>query len=210
MHSQIILSTAYFPPITYFAYLLKSQQAYIEIHETYPKQTFRNRCQIYESNGKLDLSLPVNKPNGNHTKTNEILISDQSNWGINHWRAIESAYNSSPFFLYYQDELKPIFLSNNTNLTEHNKLILNTLLEVIEINIKPKETSEYKKLYEDATDLRSALSPKKPIESLNFPEYFQVFNERHGFIQNLSILDLLFNEGPASKQYLEEIAKQII
>lgn len=210
MHSQIILSTAYFPPIAYFAYLLKAKDIAIEIHETYPKQTFRNRCQIYESNGKLDLSLPVNKVNGNHTKTNEVLISDQSNWGINHWRAIESSYNSSAFFLYYQDDLKPLFHSKSLKLIDHNKLILNTLLGILEINAFPKETSEYRKNYEDAEDLRLALNPKKPIEELNFPDYFQVFNERHGFIQNLSILDLIFNEGPASKQYLEEIAKQFI
>lgn len=208
--NKVILSTAYFPPIAYFAYLLNADEILVEVHETYPKQTFRNRCQIYESNGKLDLSLPVNKIHGNHTKTKEILISDQSNWGINHWRAIESAYNSSAFFLYYQDEIKPLFLDNNIKLIEHNQLILSILLDLLEIKKEFQQTQDYHKNYADALDLRMILSPKKPKTDFNFAEYFQVFNDKHGFIENLSILDLLFNEGPASKQYLEDLAKQFI
>lgn len=208
--NKVILSTAYFPPIAYFAYLLNADEILVEVHETYPKQTFRNRCQIYESNGKLDLSLPVNKIHGNHTKTKEILISDQSNWGINHWRTIESAYNSSAFFLYYQDEIKPLFFENNTSLIKHNKLILNTLLDILEIKKEVNQTLDYHKVYMDFTDLRTVLSPKKAVNELDFAKYFQVFNDKHGFIENLSILDLLFNEGPASKQYLEDLAKQFI
>ena len=103
--SETILSTAYLPPIEYFAMILQSGAWKIENHEHYIKQSYRNRCNIITANGLLNLSIPVNKTDGNHTFIHDIRISYLSNWQSNHWRAIESAYNKSPFFLYYRDDL---------------------------------------------------------------------------------------------------------
>jgi hypothetical protein len=107
--NSILLATAYLPPVQYFMAIVNADDVYIEKHETYHKQTFRNRCEIYTANGKLPLTIPVIKVNGNHTRIDEITISDQYKWQILHWRAIKIAYSNSPFFLYYKDDLSVFF-----------------------------------------------------------------------------------------------------
>jgi len=201
---KLILSTAYFPPIEYFAAIAKVDEIVIETQETYPKQTYRNRCRIATANGNLDLSIPVKKVNGNHTITKDILSSDKENWRIKHWRAIESAYNASAFFLYYKDEVKDLILNPETNLIDYNSKILNSILTIIGIETNIKYSEDYIKVYKDHLDLRNAISPKVKEEKA-VPEYFQVFNHKYPFQSNLSILDLLFNEGPATLSYLESI-----
>ena len=201
---KIILSTAYFPPIEYFAAIAKADEIIIETQETYPKQTYRNRCRISTANGILDLSIPVKKVNGNHTITKDILSSEKENWRIKHWRAIESAYNASAFFLYYKDEIKELTLNPETNLIEYNSNMLSSILNILGINTNIRYSESYIKQYEDLNDLRNTISPKvKSVREL--PEYFQVFNHKFPFQSNLSILDLLFNEGPATLSYLESI-----
>ncbi len=116
----ILLSTAYLPPVEYMALLLKYGNAIIEKEETYPKQTYRNRCSILTANGILNLSIPVSKPNGNNTKTKDISIINSSTWYTNHWRAMSSAYSGSPFFLYYKDYLQKFFIGKYDNLLEYN------------------------------------------------------------------------------------------
>ena len=204
-YSKILLSTAYFPTVIYFAYLIHAETVYLEMKETYTKQTYRNRCEICSANGKLRLSIPVIKIHGNHTKTEAIMISGQESWARNHWRAIESAYNASPFFLYYTDALKPFFQESTACLFDHNTTLLQTLCNLIDLDINFLETGSYKKEYPDITDLRNIEQKDRTLNKDLFPQYQQVFSDRTGFLPNLSILDLLFNEGPNTLEYLKSV-----
>lgn len=198
MHS-VVLSTAYFPPVSYFALILNSGKVYIETEENYSKQTYRNRCVILGANGPLNLTVPVE-----HTQpkivVKDLAISYHSNWQLNHKRAIESAYRNSPFYEYYIDDFMSFFNEKTHNLLELNNQILNTCLELIGY----KETIEFTTDFvENAEhDFRNTLSPKKPIPDIYLPEYHQVFITKFGFIPNLSILDLIFNAGPETKDIL--------
>ena len=201
----LILTTSYLPPIEYFTSIINSKEAVIEKKESYKKQTFRNRCEIYSSNGKLSLSIPIIKVNGHNTKTEDIRISFKENWQKNHWRAIESAYNSSPFFLYYKDDFIKFFTEKDENLINFNYELLLLLFEMLGIECKVKFTSKFIKYYDEKyIDKRNIISPKHNIKFYeNFPTYTQVFNSKYGFIPNLSIIDLIFNEGPNAKEYIK-------
>lgn len=204
---QILFSTAYFPPIEYFYLLLNTQSIYIEAHETYLKQTYRNRCHIYSPNGLQALTIPVHKTNGNHTKTCEIKISNHSDWRTQHWRSIQTAYNSSAFFMYYKDEIYQILQFSTTQLLDFNLHILKFLVN--EIGIKhPINLTDIYDSKPAGVDMRSAISPKNVTSFIETPEYFQVFSDKHGFLSNLTILDLLFNEGPNTLNYLQSIKKK--
>ncbi|MBN1199479.1 MAG: WbqC family protein, partial [Bacteroidales bacterium] len=130
----LLLPTAYLPPISYVAGCVSSEEVLVEIWETYPKQTFRNHCEIYGPNGRLRLTIPVNKPNGNRTKTKDIRIDPNLPWQKIHWRSFETSYNKSPFFLYYQDYLLPFYEKNFTFLIEFNLLLLETLSQAIRLD----------------------------------------------------------------------------
>jgi hypothetical protein len=202
---SILLPTAYLPPIEYFVRIVQSQSINIEQEENYLKQTYRNRCEIYSSNGKLSLSIPVKKTFGNHTRVRDIKIENSDKWQLNHWRAIVSAYNHSPYFLFYQDELKEFFFRNVESLLDFNTKLLEVILKLMKIKRNLVFTSSYNKTPPDqCIDFRSSLKPKDS-QLINLKEYSQVFSERYGFLSNLSILDLLFNIGPQSSEYLHSI-----
>ena len=207
-----LLSTAYLPSIEYIAILLRYGGAVIEIHETFPKQTYRNRCHIANSSGLLPLVIPVNKPNGNHTSTEDICISYHLPWNRTHWRSIEAAYNSSPFFLYYRDAFEPLYKQHFDRLAEMNIAFLETILNLLKIDVSLSSSDSYCSSFPGLTDLRSEIHPKKPPFNLklsDFSKYAQVFENENGFLPNLSIIDLLFNIGPEAKYYLEGIEKSI-
>jgi hypothetical protein len=185
--------------------MVKSKNILIEQFETYKKQTYRNRCNIYTEKGIMALSIPVNKPNGNSTKTKDIELSNDEYWPINHWKAICSAYQSSPFFLYYQDELQEIFLKKHEKLINFNTELINKLIELIDIEVKISFTDDFVKPDNLENDFRFSISPKAESKIQSFPNYVQVFTDRHGFIKNLSIIDLLFNMGPETRSYLNKI-----
>jgi len=203
----MVFPTAYMPPIIYFALLLKCDNILIEAQETYLKQTWRNRATIMSVQGVLDLSIPVIKPHGNKTKTFEIEIDTSQKWQNNHWRAIKSAYNKSPYFLYYKDAIKSLIYSNEKSLLNYNTAFLRFFLSCFKIEKNITFTEEYHPIPE-TEDLRVLLSPKKhsllPLE--RFPVYYQVFSDRFPFIPNLSILDLLVNEGPDGLGYLQQLS----
>ncbi|UBM61674.1 WbqC family protein [Candidatus Sulfidibacterium hydrothermale] len=205
VHQQnpILLSTAWFPPAGWFS-LLPEHPVLIEAFETYPKQTYRNRCHIFSERGVLPLSVPVKQPKGHHTPITEVTVFNDEKWFLKHWRAIHSAYQGSPYFLYYADEIKPFFSGEFDNLFQMNRMIIEKLCELIEIPFVWQTTSYFEKQVTDASDFRDAFSPKKKQEGI-FPEYVQVFSDRHPFQANLSILDVLFNLGPETKDYLSRI-----
>ena len=203
--SETLLSTAYLPPIEYFAIILQSGVWKIENHEHYIKQSYRNRCNIITANGLLNLSIPVNKVDGNHTLTKDIRISYLSNWQSNHWRAIESAYNKSPFFLYYRDDLEKFYKQSYELLIDYNTELLKFILKKLGISTEINFTEDFLPINQSENDERYSIHPKLSKGNVIYPHYYQVFEEKHGFIPNVSIVDLLFNEGPESKYYLENL-----
>lgn len=202
-----ILPTAYYPPILYFAILATDNIFLIESHETFLKQTWRNRCSILTSQGIMDLSIPLKRCN--HSKTIEVTIDTTQKWQNHHWRSIESAYNKSPFFMYYRDELQQFIFQKETNLLVFNQNIINFFLKTFKINADISFTNEYFTEKKDIIDWRISLHPKKePILPLNlFPAYYQIFGSQ--FQPNLSILDLLCNEGIDGKEYIDTLAEKI-
>lgn len=192
-----VFSSAYLPPIEYFIRVLQHSALNIELFETYSKQSYRNRCSILTANGVLDLCIPVTKPQGNHTLTRDIKPQYTKDWQQTHWRTIESAYRASPYFLYYQDDLKPHYKTKANTLVEWNQALLDTLFDLIGIHLQINYTTEYIKPEDNFADYRNSIHPKKQSAIASFlPKYIQVFETKHGFHPNLSILDLLFNEGP--------------
>jgi len=197
----LLISTAYLPPVSYISGCMGSKDLFIEQFETYPKQTSRNRCYIYGPNGLQVLSIPVLKVNGNHTLTKDIRISQSIPWQRLHWRSIETAYNNSPFFLYYRDEFEKIFKLRFDFLMDHNTQLLETVFRILKISSTIKLTDEFQKNPENLVDQRK-LSGKNKAFSSNSPPYMQVFSPKHGFIPDLSIIDLIFNLGPESSGFL--------
>ncbi|MFP4288823.1 MAG: WbqC family protein [Bacteroidales bacterium] len=212
--NKILLSTSWFPPLEYFVYLMKAQFVVIDEYETYPKQTWRNRCTVFTGNGLADLTVPVSKPHGNRTQTRSVEISDHTRWQKNHWACITSAYGNAPFFLYYSDLVADCFLhSHPQHLPALNKSVLHSLLREMGVKIKPVYSDHFVRNTGEYFDLRFAISPKtkdrKHLPELRFPPYYQVFSDRFGFQENLSIIDLLFNLGPDASDYLYQIADTI-
>jgi hypothetical protein len=197
-----ILPSAYFPSICYFQLLLKGN-AIIDRHEHFVKQSMRNRTQIYSANGILDLSIPLKKSD-NHTPMCEKRISYQDNWKTLHWRSIASAYNGSAYFEYFEDALKPLFDKNLQieKLVDWNDLLLHTIFDILRINVRLNYSLQYFKsddrIDQYMVDLRNE---NETAYSIGKP-YYQIFSDKHGFIPNLSFLDLLFHQGLKSLEYL--------
>ncbi|MDR2125474.1 MAG: WbqC family protein [Prevotellaceae bacterium] len=209
---EVYLSTAYFGNIQYFSKFVAFQKVHIEQHENYIKQSFRNRCEILTANGKLALVIPVERNAGNKILIRDVCISYAQPWQNSHWRALETAYNSSPFFEYYFNDLKPFFTYKEKFLFDFNTKITNKILELLEINKELFFTEKYKVCDNDFMfDCRNSISPKTAWQKrdLTFApqKYYQVFAQKFGFTANLSIIDLLFNEGTNAK---EELTKCII
>ena len=219
-----LLSTAYFPPIEYFVALANSAKAEIESGEMYQKQSYRTRCHINGANGLLVLTLPVRRSaakgeeNSHKIPTSELLIDYSKPWLLQHKRALEAAYMSSPFFEYYMDDIYEILDSGEENLLKMNTRLTLKIAELIGIET-PIALSDgnfiipgSEQLKENGVeDFRDSIHPKKPAQLLeklqmNKP-YWQVFTNKQGFVSNLSILDLLFNEGPNAISYLESETK---
>ena len=196
-----LFSTAYFPCISYMARFLAESEPVVEIWETYHKQTYRNRCRVMTANGVESLSVPVIKVNGNHTMTKDITISPTEPWQHIHSRCLESAYKAAPYFDHYYDYLKPIFEGRFERLVDLNDAALQAVLKMLKVKKEIVHTTDYVRDCEN--DLREVFSPKKPIDSRLFPTYYQVFSEKFPFAPDLSVLDLIFNEGPEAIDYLK-------
>jgi len=197
--TEIVLSSAYLAPIVYYSEMVKAETVFIENCDFYEKQSYRNRCQIAAANGSIVLSIPVEKAEQEKLLTRDVRISRHNDWQLNHWRSIESAYNSTPFFEYYKDDLLPFYEKKWTFLCDFNQEIQSKMIELLNLQIEIQLTGEYKKKQDDTIlDLREAIHPKKENKLVNCKPYYQVFEQRFGFLQNLSIIDLLFNMGNES------------
>ncbi len=200
-----LFPTAYFPSIALTAAMLQASTIVVEQQESFPKQTHRNRTVILTANGPMTLSVPVVRCNGSHTLTADVGISYAEHWNLMHWRAMEAAYNSSPYFLYYRDEIEQILMQRCNRLIELNETLLKYVFAKLKSPCNILYTDNYTKPDGDACDYRDRFSYKHPERLPDCPRYEQVFSDRMPFNSNVSILDLLFNLGPESKDYLSKI-----
>lgn len=196
---NICLTSAYLAPVEYYSALAKADTGFLEHCEFYEKQSYRNRCNIAGANGQLALTIPVEKSKGARMLTRDVRISEHSDWQLQHWRSIESAYNSTPFFEYYKDDLLPFYEQDWTFLWDFNIEIQAKMLELLDLQVDIQLTKEYKVDFdENVLDARNSIHPKKETDTGSLKNYYQVFEQRFGFIPNLSIIDLLFNMGNES------------
>ena len=206
--NAILLSTAYFPPVQYFSKYLMFNEIFIEQFENYIKQTYRNRCVVLGANGPVSLVVPVVKGRSKKIKIKDLKISYDTEWQRNHWRTIFSAYSSSPFFEFYKDDLHPFFVKRTKYLLDLNLAIQKTLSNLLEMAPQRILTKDFEAIPANTVNFREAITPKKQKkkdDALFSPrEYTQVFSGKFGFVPNLSMLDLLFNEGPNSVNILEQ------
>ncbi|MGL5682323.1 MAG: WbqC family protein [Marinifilaceae bacterium] len=208
MEQLPLLTTSYFSPIQVFSILNKCKDVYFEQFEHYGKQSYRNRCHILSANGVLALTVPVVKASNQKILTKDVRIDYATNWQKLHFKGIESAYKNSAFYDYYIDDFMPFFEQKETFLLDLNLKVLDTLKEFINIDTNIHLTQDYIRDNDQYIDLRNIIHPKasRIVENIEFTftpkEYHQTFGQRFPFTPNLSILDLLFNEGPDAKQYL--------
>ncbi len=204
----ILLSTAYFAPVRYFSKLAVYPEIYIEQYENFVKQTYRNRTVILGANGPISLIVPVEKGRSQKVKIKDLRIAYDEEWQRNHWRTIFSAYNSSPFFEYYADDIEMFFRKKHEFLFDFNQKITETILEILEIPVSLSLTEDFEQVPENCLNFREQISPKAhlidPDSHFSAQPYTQVFTEKFGFVPDLSILDLLFNEGPSAQSVLED------
>jgi len=194
-----LLPAAYWAPIEYYAYLLQ-HHCKLEVEEHFVKQTIRSRCQIASANNILTLHIPKVRKNSSKTLVKDLRINHDTAWQKQHWNSIVSAYNSSPFFEYYQDDIAPLYEEKPSFILDWNNKTQELLDSLLNLEIVLPQTNSYQKDI-DGLDLRNYTFDKKTL-----PPYTQVFSEKHGFIPNLSILDLLFNEGPNTETYLQALS----
>lgn len=208
----ILLSTAYFAPIRYFSKLSIYPEIYIEQHENFIKQTYRNRTVILGANGPIPLIVPVEKGRAKKIKITDLRIAYDEEWQRNHWRTIFSSYNSSPFFEYYADDVEMFFRKKHEFLFDLNQQIAETMLQILEISVTLTLTKDFEQVPENCLNFREQISPKthliEPDPHFMAKSYTQVFSEKFGFVQDLSILDLLFNEGPSAHSVLLNCFKE--
>ena len=194
----------YFPSIRYMAALMNDSSVNINLHCHYQKQTYRNRCKIYGANGPLNLTIPIRHTKSNeHQKDGNVKIMWEQDWQKQHWKSLTSAYRSSPFFEFYEDELQEVFYQQPENLMEYNLNLISCLLSWLEADINFIFADQYIKFTADENRLIQAKN--MPVEKL--PYYTQVFENKYGFIANLSVIDLIFNLGPQSRYYLENLVQ---
>ncbi len=197
----VLLSTTYLPPISWFKEIVNNESILIEKHEHYQKQSYRNRCEILSANGKLNLSIPLLKQGDKEIITDK-RISYTENWQQNHWRAITSAYKNSPYFEFLEDEFKPFYSNKHEFLFDYNWKLAQTILKILRIKKNILFTETFEKNF-DGHDLRNSIHPKIKLK-LNTKPYRQVFSDKFDFTDNLSVIDLVFNQGLNALKYLSD------
>jgi hypothetical protein len=198
-----LLSSTYFGPVQWYQKLCRYDRVLIEHCDAYQKQTYRNRCLIATTQGVQALTVPVVHSRDAQQDREVIKISDHGNWRHLHWQALQTAYGDSPFFEYYEDDLRPFFTERWELLYDFNETIRLKMCELLDIHPVVSHTTQYHPS-PAPNDFRDAIRPKHPLSDAHFEPrpYYQVYQQKHGFLPNLSILDLLFNMGPESIYYL--------
>jgi hypothetical protein len=201
MQSSAIFPLFYLPPTGYFSALKNHDFSFtLEKHEHFPKQTFRNRASIASPDGILDLTVPVVKGSKVHTAFKDVKISYDLKWQRLHWLSLQNCYRSSAYFEFYEDGIATFYEKKFDYLFDYNLELLTWVFKQLKLEPNLSFTTEYKEVAAEL-DYRNRFS-KKEIYELERKSYFQVFSDRNSFIPNLSILDLLFNQGPQAKSYL--------
>lgn len=198
---DILIHPTYFPSISHFAAMLQADSITFEVDDNFQKQTNRNRMYIYSANGIQLLNIPVKHTKDVHQKYKDVRLETAFDWQKQHFKSLEAAYRTSPYFEYFEDDIRPIFEKQHTFLMDLNFQIHEIISDCLGISLPYTKTEEYFK-EASQTDLRYLANGKKD-ENI-FDSYTQVFDDKHGFLNNLSILDLLFNEGRHAVTYLKE------
>ena len=198
--NDILIYPTYFPSISHYVAMIQAKSVTFEIEDTFQKQTNRNRMYIYSSNGIQMLNISV-KHEGGNSRFKDVKIDNQYNWQKNHLKSLEAAYKNSPFFDYFVDDLQTLFEKKHEFMLDLNFEVFEFVNEALGISIPFEKTTEYFHQVSDKTDFRYLVNGKK--DTTQIEPYTQVFDDKHGFINNLSILDLLFNEGRYAVDYLK-------
>ncbi len=203
-HMKSLLHPSYFPSISHYVAIEQANTVLFEIEDNFQKQTNRNRTYIYSPNGVQILNIPVKHTKEAHQKTKDIIVDNDSDWQKQHFKSLETAYRSSPFFEFFEDEIRPFYEKKHKYLLDLNFESIAIISKCLRKKIDFETTTAYLRDIETATlkDFRYLIDGKKDISVMT--RYIQVFEDKHGFINNLSILDLLFNEGKYAIDYLQE------
>ena len=201
---NILIHPTYFPSISHFAAMVQSGNITFEVEDNFQKQTNRNRAYIYSPNGIQLLNIPVKHSKERHQKTKDIKIETDFDWQKQHFKSLEAGYRSSPFFEFFEDDIRPIFEKKYTFLLDLNFEVFTILSKCFRLKLDYTTTTEYFHEVDTTTitDFRGLVNGKKDLSV--FQSYTQVFDDKHGFINNLSVLDLLFNEGKYAMDYLKK------
>ena len=198
---NILIHPTYFPSISHFVAIANAEKVTFEMDDNFQKQTNRNRMFIYSPNGLQLLNIPIKHSKEASQKTKDVKLETAFDWQKQHFKSLESAYRTSPFFEYFEDELLPIFQKKHTFLMDLNLQTMEIVSKCLRLDFPYDETTEYFHEITDKTDYRNLVNGKK--DTSLFETYTQVFGDKHGFLNNLSILDLLFNEGRYALDYLK-------
>lgn len=197
-----LLHPVYFPNVAHFVAMVQAEHLVFEVCDNYQKQTYRNRASIFGANGKLDLNIPVIYSQKNRQSYQNVEIFNTENWQIQHLKSLESAYRTSPFFEFYIDDLLPLFQMETSMIMDFNFKCIEVIFDCLQLPLSYSKTERFDLEPTAIIDARSLANSRKGIQQ-NFKSYAQVFDDKHGFLSNLSILDLLFNEGPNTELYLK-------
>ncbi len=200
--NNIIIHPTYFPSISHFVAIANAERVTFEMDDNFQKQTNRNRMFIFSPNGLQLLNIPIKHSKEANQKTKDVKLETSFDWQKQHFKSLEAAYRTSPFFEYFEDELLPIFQKKHTFLMDLNLQTMEIIFKCLRLDFSYDETTEYFHEITDKTDFRNLANGKK--DTSTFESYTQVFDDKHGFLNNLSILDLLFNEGRYALDYLRK------
>lgn len=198
-----VLIPAYAPPISYMAWMMQQDRIYWVTDSHYKKQTYRNRAYIYGANGRLTLTIPiVHKRQQQHQKENQVQTDTHARWQQLHWKSLQAAYRSAPFFEFYEDALAPLYIDPAPSLFQFNRQFIDVILSLLEVSIPQEEQSLEMQNHQMQESL---LDAKKPTQI--FPTYTQVFENKYGFLSDLSSLDAIFHLGPEARSYILSCGK---
>lgn len=203
MSNTIILSANYLPSVSYF-HAIQQQDNIVKVDqfEHFPKQTYRNRTKIGTANGILDLIVPIQHGRKERVIMKEVLINYDHEWQRLHWLSIQTAYRSSPYFEYYEEDFYDFYNKKYNYLFDYNIKQIELIFKILKIKKSIEFTDSFQKTHENTLDYRNLIHPKKESVYKNPKPYYQIFEDRNGFLPDLSIIDLIFNQGPQSKNFL--------